>query len=307
MAGFQHRFTERTDSFSRPFSVAFHLFRAIAALAVLLSLPSCGDSTLSPPERRVFKSIDGHDLALDIYRPTDRSDLAPRPCIVWFFGGGWEVGLPAQYAAHARHFAGLGIVSVTPDYRVQSRHGSRTTPFDAVEDALDAFAWIRERADELGIDPERIAAAGGSSGGHLAAVCHLLRPEVLGDEGNTAGPNALILFNPVVDFEIPHIKRLVTPAELSRLSEIAPLSLLEGPLPPTLILHGVRDLIVPIRGSEAFVEKARELGSPQVELARFPKADHEFHLGGHATRRDAKESLRKILSFLEQIGWTKQR
>lgn len=63
---------------------------------------------------------------------------------------------------------------------------------------------------------------------------------------------------------------------------------------------------MPIDTSEAFVAKARDLGSAQVELARFPKAGHEFHFGGHATRLDAEKSMREVLAFLDRIGWTKQ-
>jgi acetyl esterase len=258
----------------------------------------------SPP-RFVYRTVDGVNLALDVYRPDDWAVGDKRACVIWFFGGGWEVGAPFQYSRHARELAELGIVSITPDYRVRSRHGSETTPFDALDDARAAIGWVRDRADQFGIDPARVAAAGGSSGGHLAVACATVIGDGTSSEGSRQNclPDALILFNPVVDFEIPSVAKQTTRDERGRLREIAPLHQMKTPLPPTLIFHGTADPIVPIRTSEAFVERAIGIGSPRVELVRYPGKGHEFHLGGAGARREYRKTLAEITGFLHSLGW----
>jgi acetyl esterase/lipase len=259
-----------------------------------------------PPPRFVYRTVDGVNLTLDLYRPDDWAVGDKRSCVIWFFGGGWEVGAPFQYSRQAKELADLGIVSVTPDYRVKSRHGSDVTPFDALEDARSAIAWVRDHADQLGIDPGRVAAAGGSSGGHLAAACATIITDGASSGGSGTGslPDALILFNPVVDFEIPFVAKQTNRNERERLREIAPIHQMKTPLPPTLIFHGTADPIVPINTSEKFVERANANGSPRVELIRYPGKGHEFHLAGAAARREYRKTLDEIIRFLDSLGWT---
>ncbi len=257
----------------------------------------------STPASRSFgyRNVEGLELSLDAYFPPDWKSTDRRPCIVWFFGGGWEVGVPVQYARHSEHFTKLGMVCLTPDYRVKKRHGSRFTPFDALDDARAAMSWVRDHSAELGIDPKRIAAAGGSAGGHLALSCAVIAGGAGG--GASPAPNALILFNPVVDFDIPIVAKKADPAERKRLIEIAPLHRITAPLPPTLIFHGCADAVVPIQTSESFVARAKEVGSQRIEFIRYPGMRHEFHLAGKATRKEYRKSLGEIQEFLGSLGW----
>jgi acetyl esterase len=91
------------------------------------------------------------------------------------------------------------MVAVVADYRVRCRHIS--TPFDSVADARAAILWIRSHAATLSVDPERIAAGGGSAGGHIALSAGVFDEQVGADGAAaiSAKPNALILFNPVID------------------------------------------------------------------------------------------------------------
>ena len=115
-----------------------------------------------------YKSIDGIDLSLYIFEPDGHKASDRRPAAVFFFGGGWNGGTPQQFEPHCRYLASRGMVAIVADYRVKSRHG--TSPFECVKDGKSAIRWIRSHAERLGIDPARIAAGGGSAGGHVAAA-----------------------------------------------------------------------------------------------------------------------------------------
>lgn len=110
---------------------------------------------------------EGHDVPIRCYRPTGDDQ---RPCILYFHGGGWVLGsidthdsITADLAAEAR----AAVVSV--DYRLAPEH-----PFPAAfEDSYAALCHVVANAAALGIDPDRIAVAGDSAGGNLAAAVAL--------------------------------------------------------------------------------------------------------------------------------------
>jgi acetyl esterase/lipase len=100
-----------------------------------------------------------------IYRPDDSAE--PAPALVFFHGGGWVVGSIATHDGIARALANrAGCVVVSVDYRVAPEHRFPV----AIDDAWSATRWVLANADELGIDPARVAVGGDSSGGNLAAV-----------------------------------------------------------------------------------------------------------------------------------------
>src|SRR3989442_543708 len=75
-------------------------------------------------------------------------------------------GAVGQFVPQSRYLAERGMVAIVADYRVFARHA--TSPFEAIADAKSAIRWVRSHAKALHIDPSRIAAGGGSSGGHIA-------------------------------------------------------------------------------------------------------------------------------------------
>src|SRR5205823_3485066 len=129
--------------------------------------------------------------ALHVHYPPDWKKEDKRPVIVFFFGGGWTQGKVEQFEPQAAYLAGRGLVAARADYRVNSRHG--VTPDACVEDAKSAVRWLRLNAAMLGIDPERVVAAGGSAGGHIAActTCPGLDAEDE-DAKVSSRPNALV-------------------------------------------------------------------------------------------------------------------
>lgn len=119
---------------------------------------------------RVEKNVEygresGEPLLLDLYAPTEeRPGL--RPGIVFIHGGGWAGGDKTEFADKAREMAGRGYVAVSVNYRLAPKHHFPA----AVQDVERAVRWLKSRATELHLDPERIASMGASAGGHLAAM-----------------------------------------------------------------------------------------------------------------------------------------
>ncbi|CAN7439525.1 alpha/beta hydrolase [Knoellia sp. LjRoot47] len=111
---------------------------------------------------------DGYEIPLRIYRPRAIRDAQDDvPVIVWFHGGGWVLGNVVNYDPLCTFLAaGVGAVVVSVDYRLAPEHPAPT----AAHDAVDATTWVAAQSDVLRADAHRIAVAGDSAGGNLAAV-----------------------------------------------------------------------------------------------------------------------------------------
>ncbi|WP_046315218.1 alpha/beta hydrolase [Mycobacterium sp. UM_Kg1] len=137
----------------------------VAARRAMRDLPRRPVHPDLPAEDRVIEGPGG-DLPIRIYRPAG-SQSGAAPVVVFFHGGGFVAGDLETHDGTARmHAAGAGAVVVSVDYRLAPEH-----PFPAaVHDALAAVEWVAAHAGELGVDPARLAVAGDSAGGNLAAV-----------------------------------------------------------------------------------------------------------------------------------------
>ncbi|MEK7953442.1 alpha/beta hydrolase [Luteolibacter soli] len=237
--------------------------------AALLLLTAAKAETA--PERVVYKTIGTRELTLEVDRPAAWTAADKRPAIVFFFGGGWTSGKPEQFQPQAEHFAKRGLVCFRADYRVKSRDG--VLPSACVEDALDAMRWVRSHAAEWSIDPGKIIAAGGSAGGHLAACTFLVNG---GDAAVSPKPNALLLYNPVVDLtELGSTSDngLTRGLEEAEARRISPALLDIKTLPPTLVMVGTKDRFHPqIR---SFVDKSVAAGA-KVEIFEAEGQPHGF-------------------------------
>ncbi len=244
----------------------------------------------------VYKTIGDVELNLHVFDPAETGKN--RPAIVFFFGGGWSGGTPKQFFPHCDYFADRGMVAISAEYRVKSRHG--TTPFECVEDGKSAVRWIRANAAELEVDPDRIAAGGGSAGGHVAACTALIEGFEAGGEDTAvrSAPNALVLFNPVAD-----TASLARRANRfgGRETEISPVHHVRTGLPPTIIFHGTADKTVPFESVERFRDRMLEAEN-RCELVAFDGKGHGFfNKGRDETSFD--ETIRAADAFLVSLGW----
>ncbi|MGH2725150.1 MAG: alpha/beta hydrolase fold domain-containing protein [Actinomycetota bacterium] len=141
----------------------------------------------------VFARPDGFALRLDAYLPAADG---PHPAVVLIHGGGWAKGSrnnPGTVEA-ATIMAEQGLATFSVDYRLSGR-----APYPAaVEDVQAAVAWIRSRADEFGVDPSRVGAAGHSAGGHLAAMLGTLGAGSLTTGSRVA---AVVSWSGALDFQ----------------------------------------------------------------------------------------------------------
>lgn len=248
----------------------------------------------------IYKTASGTQLKLWIFSPRGHKPSDSRPAAVFFFGGGWNGGTPGQFEPHARYLASRGMVAVVADYRVKSRQG--TTPFECVADGKSAVRWLRSNAKRLGIDPQRLAAGGGSAGGHVAAATGNVPglDEKSEDASISSKPDALLLFNPVFDngpkgFGYRRVGE--------RFKEISPMHNIRQGAPPTIVFLGDRDSLIPVESAEAYKAKMQAAGA-RCDLHVYAGQKHGFFNKSRSPKHYVKTVV-AMDKFLASLGWLK--
>lgn len=256
-----------------------------------------------------YKTIGDVKLDLTLQLPDGWKAEDKRPAIVFFFGGGWTSGSIRQFQNQSRYLASRGMVAIAADYRVKSRHQVKAA--SCVADAKSAVRWVRANAGKLGIDPNRIAAGGGSAGGHLAAAVATLPglDDPADDKNVSCVPNALVLFNPALVLAPVagmDLKGFAERADAERLgcepTEISPAHHVQKNAPPTIIFHGQGDTTVPIVTAEIFRDRMKEAGN-RCELIAYEGQPHGFFNFGRNENRFAFATLKAADEFLASLGW----
>ncbi len=232
-------------------------------------------------EAVTFGTGGGRDLKCDIYTP---SGAANAPALLLLYGGGWRMGDRGRMRDMSLLIAGHGYVVVAGEYRL--------TPESAwpaqIHDVKANIRWMRANAARLRIDPEKIAVQGHSAGAHLALLAagtpNLAAFE---GEGGTAGVSTAVaaavgVYPPVV-FHIGERVSGSVPAEALMLkaatpemaAAAAPLTYVTANFPPTFLLHGTEDKVVPVSASTRMQQAMSGVGAP-VELKIYNGLPHGF-------------------------------
>jgi acetyl esterase len=163
------------------------------------TLPSPPGLAVEHVEDLLVRSPEGHDIPVRLYRPQSATLL---PMVVFFHGGGWVLGSLDSHDSLCRCIAVQGACAVlSVDYRLAPEHKFPAAP----DDALAVTRWAGANAELLEVDGRRIAVAGDSAGGNLAAVtCVRLR-----DEGGPRLVGQLLIY-PAVRHFLPAIGSMVT-------------------------------------------------------------------------------------------------
>jgi acetyl esterase/lipase len=254
---------------------------------------------------------------LDVWR---REDLAgPAPVLIFVPGGAWVFGSRAlQGHALMAHLAELGWVCLSVQYRTSPRY---RWPRQII-DVKAAIAWARANADQYGGDRNFVAVAGCSSGGHMASLAGLTPGEqqwqpALAPSADTS-VDAVVSIYGRYDWEdrstperarfMDFLERVVVKRRQSRkpalFRDASPVARVHAEAPPFLVIHGARDVIIPVGEARLFVERLRDTSSNPVGYVEMPGTGHGFDLTD-GVRTSA--AVRAIGLFLNHIHQTRPR
>ncbi|MEX1103648.1 MAG: alpha/beta hydrolase [Dehalococcoidia bacterium] len=247
----------------------------------------------------VFGTGGGRELRCDIFEPPDAARKGIGVLLV--HGGGWSQGDRSQLKGYGILLGRRGYTCVATEYRLT---GESLWPAQ-IEDVKAALRWMGANAGRLRIDAEKIVIEGNSAGGHLALVAAgtpSIR-EFEGAGGNDGIPTkvaAAIAFYPPTGLERRSwggLPALFGPdAAPDVLRSASPLTYAGKDYPPTLIIQGNADELVPAREATAMYEALHEAGAP-VELHMFANQPHGFD----ADPRLGRECAAIMVSFLERF------
>jgi len=254
-------------------------------------------------ERVVFGRGGGRELACDVFTPPDRPKAAPGLLLV--HGGGWRAGDRGQMRAYGIQLALRGFVCVSSSYRlVPESHWPAP-----IEDVNAAIRYLRANAAELGVDPEKIAAVGASAGAHLVLLAagapgHAAFQGDGGHAGVDTRLQAVVgIFAPTViaargqrpSGSVPGSVLLEETDDETTARLASPIAHVTPTYPPTLLLHGTADKVVPPSASMRMYEALSEAGVP-VDLHMVAEQPH-----GYVVQRDYHRlSCDQITVFLRR-------
>ncbi len=283
-------------------SVLFRYAVALIAIHCFVVLPTEGQPPASPAKVRVqadivYTTASDRELALDLASPDDDSEL--RPCILVIHGGGWRQGNRQSQMKEVQWLARRGYVAATVTYRLAPDHQFPA----ALNDVQAAVGFLRDHAQDYGIDPDRIGAMGYSAGAHLAMLLGTV-DEPTGDQ-TTAPPkvSAVVAHYGPADLTqpLPGAGPQLTQQFLGGTAEQVPaMYTLASPVhhvdaadAPMLLLQGTGDELVRWSQAVTMAEKLTAAGVPgRVELIVG---------AGHGWRGEDQERLRETsLAFFNE-------
>jgi len=190
---------------------------------------------------------------------------------------------------------------MSAEYRVKSRN--KTPPSECVKDGKSAVRWIRQHAAELGVDPKKVAAGGGSAGGHVAAATGTTKAfEEKGEDlGVSSRPNAMLLFNPVYDngpggYGHGRVQEYW--------KEFSPMHNIDKDTPPAVVFLGTKDKLIPVATAKKFKELMEKAGVKSV-LHLFEGQGHGF-FNRRGDMKCYNKTVEQMDAFLVELGYLKK-
>jgi acetyl esterase len=252
----------------------------------------------------VFKEVNGIQLCLLIARPGSDFPQKRRPARVWIHGGGWSGGNAGQFIPQIKYSAALGTVGISIQYRlIEKEHNeikpASSTIWDALNDCADAIAYVRQHAEELGIDPEKIVVIGDSAGGHLALCLGFL------DFPRSSRANVVINCNGITDMRAEKwINNIAQENRDSIAASLSPILHIDKDDAPVLNMNGDQDHVVEAIETKGFHLACLDSGIDS-EYILWKGAQHAFILTGYtATIEQVNNALWAIDAFLQNRGFT---
>lgn len=244
----------------------------------------------------VYKQVGQRALRVWVLPAQNRSDTKGAPVVVFFHGGGWVSGPVSQFNRQAEYLASRGLTAVQVEYRFVQMNSDEVIAAP-IEDARSSIRWLRSHHVLLGIDPSRIAAAGGSAGGHLAAFLGTKDgfDDSADDQNVPSHVAALVLFNPAVDLSPDSSLHKRGGAKFRALS---PLFDPQKRCDSVLILTGEADETVPASMLKTFCARLQAL-KIDCRLIVYPGQKHGFfNLAAHFG-----PTLVEVDKFFQKLGW----
>jgi len=288
--------------------------QSVAVPEELAWLPETQQAALQQATKKLtYKTVDGVDLEMYVFEPKEPANGKLRPAVLYIHGGGWVGGDPSVAAFESLYLSRQGMVAATIRYRLL---GNKTknpfviakSPGDCLEDAKSAMRFFRSHAAEFSVDPDRIAAGGGSAGGHLASALATVKgfDDPKDDLTVSVKPNALVLLYPAFDLiggwtsgTGQCTKAGIDPKSFS------PATLADATFPPTLILVGNEDPVSPPASNKAFMERMKAAGRP-IELFTYAGKAHKLF-----DRKKDDPHFQSYLihssRFFQELGWIAKR
>jgi acetyl esterase len=261
----------------------------------------------------VYKKAGGTELYLHVFEPKNRNTKTPAVAFLVFHGGGWFTGKPTGMYPLCRYFARLGMVTISAEYRLNKDGNS--LPIAAVEDVKSAVRYVRSHAASFGIDPNKIAVGGASSGGQLAACTALF--DNFNDTGDnlkiSSQPDVLVLISAVLNTTPNGYNQKTLEKYKSRAlwlwrpdaNNLSPIRHVRKISAPCLVLHGTADDLVLFESAQQFCKLMKD-ASNNCQLVPFEGAGHGF--SAYKKQGDNQQFERTMLvieDFFHSIGYLK--
>jgi acetyl esterase/lipase len=224
----------------------------------------------------VFGTTGSRDLKGDIFHPPNEGDH--RPGVLIIHGGAWQSGDRNQLRYYGIQLARYGFVGMACEYRLS---GEAIWPAQ-IYDVKAALRWMRANANRLGVDEEKICVTGNSAGAHLALMlgCDTEAFEGEGGNMNVSSKCAAIsaIYPPTrLGFNKNDVENKLFGEDGNDevAAQASPINYANNGFPPTILIHGNADQVVP--NSESFnMYQALNKAGVGVELHVFDGAPHAF-------------------------------